>query len=163
MALMFLNKLVEKLYFAQEGNLALYDKLTGVYNYNWFTIQGAKKYVGKEVFITVIDVNGFKEINDTKGHMYGNKVLKDVAYQLSQLKGIDNSVEVVRYGGDEFLIISETDVTSLIEMCNEKNKLISFGITKKEKDEHISVAFVRADVEMYAYKQKLKKAKLKRA
>lgn len=153
----FFDRIVEKLYFAQDGNLALYDKLTGVYNYNWYSIISTKKYFSKEVFITVIDVNNFKRINDTKGHLYGNKVLQNVAVHLKKLKDIDDSVEVVRYGGDEFILISNTNLTSLINLYNDNDRIISFGVTKKEKDEHLSVAFNRADNKMYKYKQKIKK------
>ena len=148
----FLNELIEQLYFKQPGNLALYDQLTEVYNYNWLHHIAASKYFHKEVFITVIDVNNFKQINDKEG----NIMLQDIAKQLMQLKSFDSSIEVARYGGDEFVIISKFDISSLIEMINEKKKLVSYGICKKYAGQHITVAFIKADDAMYRYKMDLK-------
>ena len=159
----FFNKIIEDLYFKQEGNLALYDRLTGVYNYNWFNMFGHKLYIEKSVYVTVIDINGFKQINDTHGHLHGNNILKQVATQLSYLKNYDNSVAVVRYGGDEFVIISDSDPLPLIETCIEEPDLISYGIVKKQAFEPLSIAFVKADEKMYSYKQEFKKKNQKRA
>lgn len=148
--------LIEQLYFKQRGNLALYDQLTEVYNYNWLYNVGQKRYLNKEVYVTVIDVNNFKQINDTEGHIVGNMVLQDIAKQLVQLRSFDPSIEVARYGGDEFVVLSKENITGLIEMVNEKKKRISFGVCKKNAGEHLSVAFANADNEMYKYKQELK-------
>lgn len=154
---MLFNELIKRLYFKQKGNLALFDQLTEVYNYNWLHIVAAKKYLRKEVYITVIDVNNFKQINDSEGHVRGNMVLQNIAKQLVQLKAFDSSLEVIRYGGDEFVVISEFDISGLMEVVNERDKLISYGICKKLPDQHISVAFAKADDEMYKYKMNLKK------
>ena len=157
------NKLIEHLYFKQEGNLALYDRLTGVYNYNWFSLIGNKKYINLATYVTVIDINGFKGINDTYGHLHGNNVLKNVAEQLSYFKDYDNSVNVVRYGGDEFVVLSDLNPETLLSSCIENPELISFGIVRKEKYEPLSVAFVKADKVMYENKKEFKKNNKKRA
>ena len=154
---LFLDKLVEHLYFQQEGNLALYDRLTSVYNYNWFNLIGNNKYTNKVLFVTVIDINGFKQINDTKGHLYGNQILKQVAEKLVSFKCYDNTIDVVRYGGDEFVIISELDPSNILDRYANSEQLISFGIVKKEAFEPLSVAFVKADEKMYRFKQEFKK------
>jgi len=151
------NKLIEHLYFKQEGNLALYDRLTGVFNYNWFNLLGNKKYVNAAIYVTVIDINNFKEINDTHGHLHGNNILKQVAHQLLYCKNFDESINVIRYGGDEFVVLSESDPTSLLNSCVESTDLISFGIVKKEEYEPLSVAFVKADKAMYEHKKQFKK------
>ena len=150
------NKFIEQLYFKQRGNLALYDRLTEVYNYNWLQVVGAKKYYNKEVYVTVFDVNGFKQINDSEGHVRGNMVLQDIARQLTQLKGFDPTLDVIRYGGDEFVMISSIDLTSIVELVNEKEKRVSFGTVQKKPGEHIQVAFANADNLMYQYKMDLK-------
>lgn len=154
---MLFQKIIESLYFKQEGNLALYDSLTGVYNYNWLNIIGNKKYSNKSVYITVVDINGFKQINDTNGHLFGNQILKKVADKLSSFKSYDDTLDVVRYGGDEFVIISELNPTYILDMYSKIEKLISFGIVKKEETEPLSVAFVKADTEMYKNKKEFKR------
>ena len=150
------NRIIEELYFKQKGNLALYDRLTGIYNYNWFNLIGNKKYLNKDIYVSVIDINGFKEINDTYGHLHGNKVLKNVAEQLENLKSFDSSINVVRYGGDEFVVLSEANPYSLLKMCVPEPKLLSYGVVKKNAYEPLSVAFVKADKEMYDYKLEFK-------
>jgi len=157
------NKLIEHLYFKQEGNLALYDRLTGVFNYNWFNLIGNKRYIDKATYVTVIDINNFKEINDTYGHIHGNCVLKQIAEQLSSCKEYDDSINVVRYGGDEFVVLSDSNPKSLLDSYIENSNLISFGIVRKEKYEPLSIAFVKADKAMYEYKKAFKKKHKKRA
>lgn len=52
-----------------------------------------------------IDVDNFKLINDTQGHIFGDQVLKEVALRLSH--SIRNSDTLARFGGDEFIILLE--------------------------------------------------------
>lgn len=154
---LFIDKFIEYLYFKQDGNLALYDRLTGVYNYNWFNLIGNNKYIHKHVFVTVIDINNFKQINDTMGHLHGNNILKQVADKLTFMKTYDKSIDVVRYGGDEFVVISDQDLSELLDMYSDREKLISYGVVEKKDSEPLSVAFVKADEKMYRYKQEFKK------
>lgn len=58
---------------------------------------------GKNFAIHVIDLDGFKVINDTLGHQAGDNVLKSVAKTLLELSSVYDSV--ARFGGDEFVII----------------------------------------------------------
>ena len=80
--LYFVEKWIEKKYFSIKNNLALYDQLTGIYNYNWFIKFGSEIFSDKEVYITLMDLNNFKQINDTKGHMYANEILFEILFHL---------------------------------------------------------------------------------
>ncbi len=51
----------------------------------------------------MLDIDDFKQINDTRGHHVGDRVLTEVSKNLMSLFGKEN---VYRYGGDEFLIVS---------------------------------------------------------
>ena len=103
--LYFIEKWLEKKYFSIKKNLALYDQLTGIYNYNWFTKFGLETFSDKEVYITLMDINNFKQINDTKGHMYANEILFEIVKKLSKIVSKEDSEAVmIRYGGYEFLI-----------------------------------------------------------
>ena len=53
--------------------------------------------------ILLLDIDNFKSINDTLGHIYGDKMLQDIASRLLSLT--DDKCFVSRFGGDEFLIL----------------------------------------------------------
>ncbi|AJG41464.1 diguanylate cyclase [Thermotoga sp. RQ7] len=93
--------------------LAEHDPLTGVYNREAFESRLAylmnlsKRYNRKLSFI-FIDLDDFKHINDSKGHLVGDRVLKEFARILSTL--LRKSDIVGRLGGDEFgIVLPETD------------------------------------------------------
>lgn len=153
---MIIDKLIEKLYFRQPNNLALYDTLTGVYNYNWLNVVANEKYYSKRIFVTFIDVNSFKKLNDSFGHEKCNKILSDIATNLCSFSKYTRC-EVIRYGGDEFIIL--TDNNSIKQYLNN-NRLLSYGTVEKREDEPLFNAINRADKIMYKYKENLKKSGL---
>lgn len=90
--------------------MAIKDPLTGLYNRHYFNevieniLDEDKDLSNDEIWMfLMIDIDSFKSINDTYGHNIGDIVLKDVA---DILKGSSRENDiVVRYGGDEFLVI----------------------------------------------------------
>lgn len=83
-----------------------YDSLTGVYNKKTIT-EYAKKRIAEEkekrIVIAILDVDHFKSVNDTFGHLYGDKVLARVGGRLKEIVGEDGVIG--RIGGDEFMIV----------------------------------------------------------
>lgn len=83
-----------------------YDSLTGVYNKKTIT-EYAKKRISEEkekrIVIAILDVDHFKSVNDTFGHLYGDKVLARVGVRLKEIVGEDGVIG--RIGGDEFMIV----------------------------------------------------------
>lgn len=83
-----------------------YDSLTGVYNKKTIT-EYAKKRISEEkekrIVIAILDVDHFKSVNDTFGHLYGDKVLARVGGRLKEIVGEDGVIG--RIGGDEFMIV----------------------------------------------------------
>ncbi len=118
--------------------------------------------------VAIFDVNGLKEINDTKGHDEGDNYIKDASKIICH---IFKHSPVYRIGGDEFatILIGEDydNITSLISDFNdiiEKNKteggiVISCGYSKYHKSDDFDFAciFERADKKMYQRKRDLKK------
>jgi diguanylate cyclase (GGDEF)-like protein len=92
-------------------NLAIKDPLTGVYNRNFFNvvianeIERSKRY-GDKFSLIMVDIDNFKYINDTFGHLHGDRILKECATILSNC--VRSSDMLVRYGGDEFIIVTPT-------------------------------------------------------
>jgi diguanylate cyclase (GGDEF)-like protein len=86
--------------------LADTDRVTGLYNYAYFLEILDKKVKDSNKFIILmIDLDNFKQYNDTYGHVEGNKFLKKVAEELKM--AINNNGILARYGGDEFVAIIE--------------------------------------------------------
>lgn len=89
-------------------HLAYYDPLTGLANRRFFFEQGAKvlslaRRHKQPACVFYIDLDGFKEVNETLGHEAGDDLLKQVADGLR--RSIRDSDVVARLGGDEFAII----------------------------------------------------------
>jgi len=83
---------------------AHHDGLTGLPNrrHAYDRLQAALD-AGGDVAVLVMDVNRFKEINDTLGHAFGDQVLREVARRLRGT--LDDTQVVARLGGDEFMVM----------------------------------------------------------
>jgi diguanylate cyclase (GGDEF)-like protein/PAS domain S-box-containing protein len=87
--------------------LAQHDPLTGLANRALFTerlaagLQGGRRH--RDLVLVLIDLDGFKAINDSMGHMAGDSLLKQFAGRLTGL--VRQGDTVARFGGDEFAII----------------------------------------------------------
>lgn len=97
--------------------LAYRDELTGLYNTRYFQeameneLERSKRHQ-RPLSLIFFDIDLFKEINDSFGHLVGDMALREVAKQVSQVMRAADIV--VRYGGDEFAIIMpETDKAGL--------------------------------------------------
>ncbi len=87
---------------------ATQDSLTGIYNKKFFIDTFSKEFSynkrGEEVFsLIMFDIDHFKKINDTHGHLAGDFILKNVAQVV--VRELRNEDVFCRYGGEEFTII----------------------------------------------------------
>jgi len=126
--------------------LAVKDGLTGTYNHRYFyeklkdEITRWKRYKRKFTLV-IIDLDFFKNVNDTYGHMVGDTVLRETANFLkAQLRSVD---VVARYGGEEFaLILPETDLKDahlVLRRIFERMK--SWKIKHPSTDDFIRITF----------------------
>lgn len=88
-------------------SLSLTDSLTGLANRRHMDVVMEHAWAaarrGEALAVMVLDLDGFKEVNDDQGHQAGDRILREVAATLrAEARGSD---VVVRYGGDEFLVI----------------------------------------------------------
>jgi diguanylate cyclase (GGDEF)-like protein len=88
--------------------LSIHDELTGLYNRRHFNQELERliietRVTGQPLTLALIDLNGFKRINDTFGHQSGDLALRLVGECISS--AVDESAVVARTGGDEFAII----------------------------------------------------------
>lgn len=106
---------------------ALHDPLTGLPNRIMFhqrlraDLSRARRQ-GSMVALLYVDLDGFKSINDSRGHLVGDQVLQTVA---DRLRGIIREEDVVvRLGGDEFAVIL-ADVESRDQVCQAAERILA--------------------------------------
>ncbi|MCB9875965.1 MAG: GGDEF domain-containing protein [Planctomycetes bacterium] len=156
---------------------ALRDPLTGLLNRRAFvdaltlaqqhaaeearssTAAEAREAAGRADHLLLIDLDGFKRINDTHGHAHGDRVLLDVAKLLRGAVRQDD--RVARLGGDEFLLwlrdVTPAQVDAVVERLLDGADTaalpvgLSIGIARI--DDGLDEAIRRADVAMYAAKR----------
>jgi len=98
--------------FEEMKNLAIRDYLTGLYNKKYFVEQldrliQASYRIKSRFALLFIDFDNFKEINDTLGHLTGDRVIEEAARRLKE--AVPKNCLLARYGGDEFaMIVSST-------------------------------------------------------
>lgn len=113
-------------YSKRQQELALHDPLTGLPNRRLLedrietTVQHALRN-GRKAAVMYLDLDGFKPINDTHGHAYGDEILKLVAQRLVGSSRKEDTV--ARVGGDEFVIVLG-DVGGLGDAREPASKLI---------------------------------------
>ncbi|MGM5484231.1 MAG: GGDEF domain-containing protein [Nanobdellota archaeon] len=165
----YINRLREKV-----EELATKDELTKVCNRRQlFNILSRETELAKRKFapfcILMTDIDNFKQINDSLGHLAGDLILKEVATEIkSELRKCDY---VGRYGGEEFLIILSYPTLENSVICAERirkkieklelsfdnNKVkatISMGATIYCPEESIDKTLARADKALYLAKNK---------
>jgi diguanylate cyclase (GGDEF)-like protein/PAS domain S-box-containing protein len=113
-----------KLAEAQISNMARRDALTGIANrtvlHEWLEEALARLRGHQEAFtVLMLDLDGFKYINDSLGHAAGDELLKELAHRLQS--SLDDSETVARLGGDEFAIIQASKI-------NQREEAIALAI-----------------------------------
>jgi len=141
------------------------DFLTDIYNrssYEKYVNQLLEKH--KAFKIIFIDLDKFKQINDTHGHLAGDIVLKEFAIAM---KSVAKGNEMVaRLGGDEFMMVLETDegIKLIVKdiykkLKNTKNPLLqeltfSYGAYTHPVDMTVDEIYASVDKEMYEFKNR---------
>lgn len=114
--------------------------------------------------LAMLDIDKFKEINDTYGHLYGDSILSELSSILKLMVVYPNFVG--RYGGEEFLIIlKEEEQEALLKLDGIRTHIeehfqnlnykitVSIGATVFEKDESIIKIIDKADQTLYYVKE----------
>lgn len=151
-------------------DLTLNDELTGIANRRHINslleidYDKAKRY-NTPFSVVLFDVDHFKNVNDTYGHLVGDEVLKDLASQINQ--SIRKTEMFGRWGGEEFiLILSESTISSAYIVAEKIRKIISktkfksiegdltcsFGIAEYQEGITIDQLVEHADKALYQAK-----------
>ncbi len=95
---------------------------------------------GEIIGIMDIDLDNFKNINDTLGHSYGDELLIDVTYRLKQ--AMDENDYLARIGGDEFIVLTQnlTDTASYEEKIRKIRNVFSYPFILTTKEYFVTVS-----------------------
>jgi diguanylate cyclase (GGDEF)-like protein/PAS domain S-box-containing protein len=146
--------------------LSITDSLTCLYNQRYFYKKGHEEFDrarrrSYSLSVMILDLDDFKNYNDTHGHLAGDSVLRDVGEIIkgSIKKDVDSAF---RYGGDEFAIILPyaTSVESLMVSRRIRENLrmridgidISIGMASQDSTDNFEEMVNSADKDMYANK-----------
>jgi len=143
-----------------------FDTLTGLYNRATFDKAIKEIVKPKGLSVIILDINDFKNVNDTYGHDYGDRVIKTVASVIRE--SFNKQYRCYRYGGDEFSVIScETNpekiedqlqimTKALAKMREDGNLLptVSYGYSIFNGEEILDFHKIlkEADEQMYHFK-----------
>ncbi|AKL94853.1 diguanylate cyclase/phosphodiesterase [Clostridium aceticum] len=115
-------------------HLAYHDPVTDLPNRIMFMEELEKEIdKNKSGAVMLLDLDNFKGINDTLGHIYGDKLLRKVAQELLSIK--DKKLFISRFGGDEFLILlkEETEIAEIQNYAQKISDIFTKRITTKEE------------------------------
>lgn len=163
--------LYEKIRTQQEGLLkqsAQCDPLTGLLNRRGFeTVSDSALQQAMcaqhPVAVLLIDLDNFKQINDTQGHDAGDLLLKEVS---TLLRSQTRSVDIIsRWGGEEFVLLLQSDLEGAKQLSEKIRAAISshqfssglrtasIGVAIHEQQEPLEETIKRADLAMYQAKK----------
>lgn len=150
--------------------LATVDLLTGVYNRQGFVailekeLKIANRY-NRELSLILLDLDFFKKINDTQGHIAGDEVLAEFG---KRLLGMSRAADIVaRWGGEEFVIACpHTGLRGAMDLADKMRLQLashtfpfgsrltaSFGIAQHQTHESLALLVERADKALYRAKE----------
>ena len=160
--------------FAEVQRSATTDSLTGVFNTRYFRevlsreAARAQRY-STSLSLLMIDVDSFKMINDTFGHLVGDKVLLEIGHILQ--KTVRNTDLVFRCGGDEFgvvlpgtsaegavhvaeKILQRVQAGTILQMMGYAGTItVSIGVSDYQRGSHFEALVAEADQALYSSKR----------
>jgi diguanylate cyclase (GGDEF)-like protein len=140
-------------------DMATHDGLTGLYNHKYFytlledELPRADRYQ-HDVSLLMLDIDNFKNLNDSYGHRSGDAVLHDLSERLVQrVRGTD---WLCRYGGEEIaILLPETDLSTAKDIAESLRVLIAQEAFSIEDDQQIDIT---ASIGVSTYPQHAKSA-----
>lgn len=155
------------------NRLTVTDELTGAYNRRYINEILPLEIIDSSIHdrtitIAIMDIDYFKNINDTYGHLAGDYILKEVVKIIRKnIRSIDS---IARYGGEEFIIIFNhnkcEDILKVIERIRKKieeydfifdgikiNVSASFGVEGIGENESVETLLEKADKKLYEAKR----------
>lgn len=167
----FVRAEYSKAYYKEQlEQLAWYDQLTNLLNRRKFLelIEAEQIQCKSNQFIALIDIDHFKKINDTYGHLVGDEVLAKLAAIFEEYK--KSTMQFARYGGEEFIVhLKESSMEEAKRVLEELRQIvrttkfyvddleihfsISIGIAQIDKNTTLKETIHLADQRLYLAKE----------
>ena len=161
--------------YSQTKSAAERDPLTGLYNRRYFSniadknLKLSKKH--KQAFsILMIDIDLFKNVNDTYGHQAGDEILIQLSHKLIEISRVQDIIS--RHGGEEFIILlPNTDIAKATKVANNirqevedmqlnihsgetLNITVSIGVSQSIFGDNLSIEKIILDSDINLYQAK---------
>ena len=153
--------------------LAIHDELTGLYTRRYLTetlgnlLLLHDRHLDKNLSVIFLDIDHFKQVNDSYGHGKGDEVLREVGWVIREMTRPDDLC--IRYGGEEFVVVILTGETQTARHLAERIRkavhgkvfqgnghsfsiTLSVGIAMRQGRESFDVVLARADEKLYEAK-----------
>jgi diguanylate cyclase (GGDEF)-like protein len=134
------------------------DPLTGLFNRAAFRRKAEERVQTSRTYLAMLDLDGFKAVNDTHGHHTGDSLLIQVSDMLRAT--FEPHAIVARLGGDEFVIIMDDQnidaivQSSLLPILAPYGAGVSVGITPFQSSADLDATLRAADVALYYQKDR---------
>jgi diguanylate cyclase (GGDEF)-like protein len=147
------------------------DPLTGLVNRRGFvsTLDGMPEGARRSLALILLDLDGFKPINDTFGHLVGDKMLIEVSQRLRELGS--GALSVARLGGDEFALVCRCEsasqaaivaqqavarVSAPYRLDGREMRISACAGVSFEGEAGVDGSFRRADIALYDAKRRMR-------
>ncbi|MGA2277542.1 MAG: GGDEF domain-containing protein [Terracidiphilus sp.] len=157
--------------------IASRDALTGLHNRLWAEGQIERSLHGRAPFcVAIIDLDGFKLVNDAHGHLVGDELLKKFAAKIKSVCRVTDTIG--RWGGDEFILLQHCGIKEAAAQIDRLREWVcvnytiqgsagsiklrvsaSIGLTEGTPGESMKALLDRADAAMYREKAATREAK----
>ena len=141
------------------------DTLTGLLNRNGFMAAAVREHAiaqrsGNRLTLAMLDLDGFKQINDLRGHTVGDRVLADLGK--SWRERLRTGDILARHGGDEFVLLlpatTPEGASAVLDRLRDKDLPVtwSVGIGEWLPGESLGECIARADADLYSVKNAMR-------
>ncbi|MCL2916939.1 GGDEF domain-containing protein [Shewanella litorisediminis] len=165
---MLIQPLLNAIQYQKMSEQAMFDPLTGLGNRNFYgqAIKHAVARAGRhqdKLSLIILDLDNFKQLNDTHGHQFGDAVLRQFGALVKS--AIRNTDQAFRIGGDEFVVLVRGELDSATLLCERilsklakgsffcRNRIhTSLGAAEIQAGENQDNLYERADKALYQAK-----------